>query len=235
MNQWIETYLRQFVHGRQNNWSSLLPAAEFAHNSWKHEHTKHTPHELIFGVNPTASITVPDDAVPAAQDRLKLLREARSDAQKSLQRRIKPLVTPRSFVPGNKVWLDARNLSIKTRSRKLSVRRYGPFEVLEKISPVAYRIKLPISMKIRNVFHVDLLIPYHETDAYGPAYSQPPPELIDGQEEYEIEAIIADRVRRRRTQYLIKWLGYPESENSWVDAKDLHAPEILAEYRRSTL
>ena len=88
-------------------------------------------------------------------------------------------------------------------------------------------------MKIRNVFHVDLLIPHHETTAYGPAYSQPPPELIDGQEEYEIEAIIADRTHRRQKQFLVKWLGYPESENSWVNAKNLHAPEILAEYRLS--
>ena len=44
MNQWIETYLRSFVNGRQNNWSALLPIAEFAHNTWKHEHTRHTPH-----------------------------------------------------------------------------------------------------------------------------------------------------------------------------------------------
>jgi hypothetical protein len=43
MNRWIENYLRQFVSGRQDNWSTLLPIAEFTHNSWKHEHTKHTP------------------------------------------------------------------------------------------------------------------------------------------------------------------------------------------------
>ena len=235
MNQWIENYLRQFVSGRQNNWSSLLPMAEFAHNSWKHEHTKHTPHELIFRVNPVASITAPDDAVPAAQERLKTLQEARSDAQKALQRRIKPLNVSRAFVPGDKVWLDAHNLPIKTRSRKLSPRQYGPFQVLEKLSPVTYRIQLPISMKIRNVFHVDLLIPFHETDAYGPAYSQPAPELINGDEEYEVEAIIDDRVHRRKRQYLVKWVGYPVSENSWVDKSDLHSPELLSEYLRSKL
>ena len=61
----IEVYLRQFVIGRQNNWSDLLPMVEFAHNSWKHEHTKHTPHELIIGANPTALINTPEDSVPA--------------------------------------------------------------------------------------------------------------------------------------------------------------------------
>ena len=193
MNRWIEDYLRHFVSGRQNNWNTLLPVAEFTHNSWKHESTKHTPHELITGINPSIIITTPDDAVPAVQERLKMLQDARSDAQKALQRRIKPLITPRTFVTGNKVWLDACNLKIKSPSRKLSPRRYGPFEILKQVSPVTYRIKLPSSMKIHNVFHVDLLIPYQETDAYGTAYPQPPPELIDGEEEYEVEEIIADR------------------------------------------
>jgi hypothetical protein len=230
MNRWIEDYLRQFVNGRQNNWSTLLPIAEFAHNSWKHESTKDTPHKLITGINPSIIINTPDDTVPAAQERLKMLQDARSDAQKALQRCIKPLITPRTFVTGNKVWLDARNLKINTPSRKLSSRRYGPFEIVKQVSPVTYQIKLPPSMKIHNVFHVDLLIPYHETDAYGTAYPQPPPELIDGEEEYEVEEIIADRIHRHKQQYLVKWLGYPHSENSWVDAKDLHSPGLLAEY-----
>src|SRR6266849_2196484 len=101
--------------------------AEFAHNSWKHEHTKHTPHELIFGTNPTASFTIPEDSVPAAQDRLMDLQKAQSDAQRSLQKHIKPLNPPRSFVSGNKVWLDARNLHTSNPSRKLSPKRYDPF------------------------------------------------------------------------------------------------------------
>ena len=86
---------------------------------------------------------------------------------------------------------------------------------------------------MHNVFHVDLLIPHHETEAYGEQYSQPPPELIHGEEEYNVEEIINDRLHRCKKQYLVKWTGYPSSENSWVDAKDLHAPELLEEYQRS--
>jgi hypothetical protein len=235
MNRWIEDYLRQFVKGRQKDWSNLLPVAEFAHNSWKHEHTKYTPHELILGMNPTANIETPSDAVPAAQQRLKWIQEARTKAQQALQRRVKPLITPRTFVPGDRVWLDARNLKIKTPSRKLSPRRYGPFEILKQVSPVTYRIKLPLSWKIHNVFHVDLLTPYKETRAYGKAFTQPPPEIVEGDEEYEVEAIIADRKLRRKQQYLVKWLGYPSSENSWVYTQDIHAPELLAEYHSTKI
>ena len=232
MNRWIEDYLCQFVLGRQNNWSALLPMAEFAHNSWRHENTKHTPHELIIGMNLTASIRTPEDSVPAAQERLLMLNESQSDTQKALQRRIKPINPSKIFAPGDKVWLDARNLKIRTPSRKLSPRRYGPFKVLQRISPVTYHIELPQTMKIHNVFHVDLLIPHRQTEAYGETYRQPPPELIDGEEEYEIEEIIdqcTDK-RRRKKQYLVSWVGYPTSENSWVDESDLHAPELLEEF-----
>ena len=87
-------------------------------------------------------------------------------------------------------------------------------------------------MKIHDVFHVDLLIPYKETEAYGDAYPQPPPELIDGQEEYEVEEIITECFNKCtwKRQYLVKWPGYPASDNSWVNETDLNAPELLDEY-----
>ena len=67
MNKWIEEYLRQFVLIHQNNWSTLLPMAEFVHNSWRHENTKHTSHKFIIRINPTASIRTSEDSIPAAQ------------------------------------------------------------------------------------------------------------------------------------------------------------------------
>ncbi len=39
---------------------------------------------------------------------------------------------------------------------------------------------------MHNVFHIDLLIPYVETQAYRQSYPQPPPDIIDGEEEYEV-------------------------------------------------
>ncbi len=45
-------------------------------------------------------------------------------------------------------------------------------------------------MRIHNVFHADLLNPFTETEAYGPAFTPPPPDLVEGQEEQEIKAIL---------------------------------------------
>jgi hypothetical protein len=192
MNQWVETYLHQFVNACQNNWSALLPMAEFAHNSWPHKHTKHIPHKLITGINPTASFTVLEDSIPATQEQLQELSQSRLKAQKVLQKQSKPMNPSCSFVSGDKVWLDACNLHIRTPSKKLSHQRIGPYPIQQQLSPVAYCLQLPESMKINNVFHINLLTLYCETDAYGPQPAQPPPELIDGEEEYEVEDIIND-------------------------------------------
>ena len=192
MNQWIEGYLQQFIKGQQNDWSTYLPIVEFAYNLWKYKYTKHTPYELITGMNPDASFKIPEDPVPAAQYHLKELIKTRQDAQKALQCHIKPLNIPHTFVLGDLVWLDARNLKIKTSSKKLSPKRYRPYSILEQLSPVTYHIKLPPSLQIRNVFHMDLLTLFHETKEYSKNYLQPPPEVIDGEEEFEVQEIIGE-------------------------------------------
>jgi Chromo (CHRromatin Organisation MOdifier) domain len=98
---------------------------------------------------------------------------------------------------------------------------------------VAYKLALPSHWKIHNVFYTDLLTPYKETDAHGPNFTSPPPELIEGEPEYEVEHILASRRfgRCRKLQYLVKWLGYPSSENSWQDATDVHTPDLVREFQ----
>ena len=102
------------------------------------------------------------------------------------------------------------------------------------ISPVAAHLDLPQSMKIHNVFHTDLLLPYKETEQYGTPFTRPPP-IIDNEEEYEIENILDARRHGRsfKLQYLVHWKGYPHSDNSWIDHKDLHAPDLLKEFYTS--
>jgi len=92
----------------------------------------------------------------------------------------------------------------------------GPFWINKVILPVAYQLTLPVAWHIHDVFHALLLSPYHETQTHGPNFSRPPPDLIDGEEEYEVERIAAHRYhgKSRSLQYLIKWKGYPEADNT---------------------
>jgi len=62
-----------------------------------------------------------------------------------------------SFQIGDKVWLNAKNIRTRQSSRKLDNKRHGPYEVKARVGTHAYRLELPITMKIHNVFQVSLL------------------------------------------------------------------------------
>jgi hypothetical protein len=61
------------------------------------------------------------------------------------------------------------------------------------MSPWDYQLALPKQWKIHNVFHAGLLSPYKETEEHGPNFEEPPPDLIDGKEEYEVKSIVDAR------------------------------------------
>jgi hypothetical protein len=87
-------------------------------------------------------------------------------------------------VVGSKVWLEGANLKLTHPKAKLDAKRYGPFLITKAISPVVFQLALPPQWRIHDVFHASLLTPYKETEEYGENFMQPPPELIEGQEEY---------------------------------------------------
>ncbi len=103
------------------------------------------------------------------------------------------------------------------------------------MSTVNYHLELPTQWSIHPVFHIDLLTPYRETATHGPNYEHLPPDLVDGSEEYEVEKILDLRhfSRRRKLQYLVKWKGYPDSDNQWVDREDIFAEEAIREFEKS--
>ena len=138
------------------------------------------------------------------------------------------------FEEGDQVWLEGCHLKTHHPTMKLAPRRYGPFPIIAKLSPVTYRLNLPLRMKVHNVFHVDLLTRYRETDAHGPNYKRPTPDIIEGEPKWEVESILGLRLHgcRRELQFLIKWKGFPTSENSWEAAPDVHAPLLIADFIR---
>ena len=60
----------------------------------------------------------------------------------------------------------------------------------------------------------------------------PPPDLVANQKEYEIKKVLDVRHygRKKTRQYLVKWKGYPDSDNEWVSQKDMSADEAIQEY-----
>jgi Chromo (CHRromatin Organisation MOdifier) domain len=77
-----------------------------------------------------------------------------------------------------------------------------------------------------------LLTPYKENKTHGANFLTPPSDLVEGQEEYEVEAIIAHKKHRRGYRYLIKWISYPTLENTWEPEVNLkNAKEQLEAYK----
>src|SRR6266545_7289786 len=124
------------------------------------------------------------------------------------------------------------HLKLPYQTTKINPKWYRPFWIIKEISPVVYHLKLPRTWRIHDVFHASLLSPYHETAQHRPNFFRPPPDLINGEEEYEVEQIRGHRRhgRSRGLQYLIKWKGYPESDNTWEPAHQVHAPDLVKTY-----
>jgi hypothetical protein len=117
---------------------------------------------------------------------------------------------------------------------KLAPKCHGPFKVIQVMSPVNYRLELPTQWSIHDVFHTDLLTPYRKTPMHGANYQRPPPDLVDGVEEYKVEKVLDSRQygHKRKLQYLIAWKGYPDSDNQWVNWDDAEgAEEAIREFK----
>jgi hypothetical protein len=237
-NQFLGQFLRPWVNAQQDNWEPYLPIAEFTHNSWRNETTRQTLFSILMGYEPKADISNVPTSIPMLELRREVWKRAREDAHKFIlqaqARWAQSKKEGRTFKEGDRVWLEGRNLHLDQPSAKLAPKRHGPFIIKRVLSPITYQLTLPHQWKIHDVFHVDLLTPYIETDFHGPNYTRPPPDLIDGEEEYEVESILKSRRygRGRKVQYLVKWKGYTDLDNEWVNWDDMHADEALAEFKR---
>ncbi len=163
------------------------------------------------------------------------MARSRAQAIEAINRAGRDETTPPSqFKVNDQVWLDAKNLCLPYQTTKLAPKRHGPFRITKEISPVAYQLSLPASWTIHDVFHASLLLPYQENAVHGPNFSKPPPDLIQGTEEYEVEHLVNHRRhgRSRTLQYFVKWKGYPESDNTWEPAQNIHAPDLLKRYHQ---
>ena len=143
------------------------------------------------------------------------------------------------FAEGELVMISTRNLAVEALgvvgSRKLSPLWIGPYKVLRKTTPDTYCLKLPLGLRLHSEFHTSLLKPYRK-DESGARLNKPNEGIIavGGHEDsYLVEAIIGHRKSRQGpVQFLVKWLGYPDSENSWEPIQNLMKPvgHLLEEY-----
>ena len=126
------------------------------------------------------------------------------------------------FKIGDYVYLKLQPYMQKTvdvrSSMKLSPRFFGPYKILARVGPVAYKLELLVASQIHDVFHVSLL-KKHVGSVTSPSQRLSP--IFDASEILlQLEAVLDTRViqkglYRPKIEILVKWMGAPVEDATW--------------------
>ena len=130
------------VAGNNKEWSTLLAVVTLVHNNSANSTTGLVPNQLLIGQEPPATLAQGEGSDnPLAEQQVRKLIERRIMATQALNR-VAQKHTPNNprWTKGQKVWLNAKNLTLLYGSIKLAPRRHGPFIIEEVRSPVVYHL-----------------------------------------------------------------------------------------------
>lgn len=243
VNQIVETYLRCYTNYEQNNWAKLLPMAQFAYNTSLQESIKTTPAYALFGYTPDPYKDSYDGiqnvrAILEANKLRELHAELRTELEFVRERMKRYYDQKRSegptFSEGDMVYLSTKNIETKRPSKKLDFKYLGPFKILKKLSDSTYKLDLPPKVKLHPVFNVSLLESAEGTIKVDTGYDDDME--VEDEREYEPEKILNARrneEKGNRLEYLVKWKGYTDDENTWEPAKHLvNAQRLLRNFHQ---
>ncbi|KAL0552135.1 hypothetical protein IC582_011232 [Cucumis melo] len=227
VNRGVETYLWCFCNEKPKEWVRWLPWAEYWYNTTFQRAIGMTPFQIVYGRQPPtimsygSTLSKNSTVEEMLQERdavLITLCEHLRLAQEQMKvyaDRKRPNV---EYCVGDYVFLRIRPYRQATlwrkRNEKLSPRFFGPYKIVEKVGPVAYRLELPDSSKIHPVFHISQLrklVGQHEN-------LQPTIQFVN--ENYEWKSIPEEAVEYRKTvagqwEVLVSWEGLPKHEATW--------------------
>ncbi|KAA3470819.1 DNA/RNA polymerase superfamily protein [Gossypium australe] len=177
------------------------------------------PYETLYGCKCRAPLYWTE---LKTKEKVKVIRDslkATSDRQKSYTDLKRKEI---EFQVGDKVFLKVspwKKILRFGRKGKLSPRFIGPYEITERIGPVAYRLALLVELeKIHNVFHISMLRRYR----FDPSHVISPTEIeIRSDKTYEEEPIkiMAQEVKQLRNKdiALVKllWQKHGVEEATW--------------------
>jgi hypothetical protein len=242
VNRTLEMYLRCFTSSRPKEWARWIPWAQFCYNSSVHSSTKKTPFEVVYGRKPptllsyvagTAKTEAVDKELLTRDEILKELRQNIQQAQVRMKQNADKHHRDVEFAVGDWVYLRLqpyRQSSIAfCKNLKLSPRYFGPFQVVERVGAVAYKLKLPAESKLHSVFHVSNL-----KRKLGSQEEASTLLLVIGNSDGLVplpQAILDRRTRRSKEEVLVHWQGLSPSNATWEDAQSLRLrfPEISLE------
>ncbi|KAJ3489900.1 hypothetical protein NLJ89_g11486 [Agrocybe chaxingu] len=242
-NQEVELYLRLFVNERQSNWADYLPCAEFAINNRVNSATGFSPFFVNYGKHPARPLQParqPVSRIPQAAAFAREMDAVRKEAASALslaavamKRSYDQKHLDQSFRIGDLVLLDASDITSSRPSKKLDNLRYGPFKITHKVGALSYRLRLPPSWRIHDVFHVSKLSPYVQPAFPNQAAPQNDPTPVPLQPDNVPEVILEHKLLRRGNLYLVKWSGNAYEDASWTHESKIPPDDpILLDYKK---
>ena len=222
VNKTIAMYLRCMTGDRPRAWLDWLPWAEYCYNTAYHSALRTTPFQVVYGRPPPAIVPYQQGAARTdtvdtmLADRDAFLDEVRArllQAQEYARRHYDATHHRVEFAPGDWVWLrmlhrPAQTLATGSRG-KLGPCYAGPFQVLECVGAVAYRLQLPDGARIHDVVHVGVLKPFRGTP---PSSTPALPPLRHGRLLPQPARVLRASLRRDVWHVLVHWENMPESE-----------------------
>jgi hypothetical protein len=232
VNQCVEMFLRCNVREAPKQWRRLLPLAELWYNSCFHTSIGCSPFQALYGHEPNFGAIPelePATHTPVAgflterAAHLAILTRNLEAAQKRMKRNADRQRMEKEFQVGESVLLRlqpyAQKIVVNRPFPKISYKFFGPYTVLERIGKVAYRLELPATSQIHNVFHISQLKEYRAD--YTPVFSDLPTFPTLDTIEVEPEANLDRRMMKRGNalviQVLIKWKTQPDEDVTWED------------------
>jgi hypothetical protein len=233
VNQCFEGYLHCFAHACPTKWIQWLSLAEFWYNTSMHSALGKSPFEVLYGRPPRQLGIMADStcSVPDLQqwlDERNLMQELLHQHLERVWLRMKHQAdknrTERSFAVGDLVFLKLQpyvQSSVAPRAHhKLLFKYYGPYEVVERVGEVAYRLALPETSRIHPVIHVSQLKKAIGANVQVQACLPSPLDIL------QVPARILQRRMRQQgpvavSQALVQWSGQPEVLATWEDYDDL--------------
>ena len=262
LNQTLEVALRAYINFDRNNWAELLPKIAFAYNNTPHSATGYAPAILLYGFKPNEPISyIADQDIPIIPrppleeilkpEALEFINEfngmriaakhALRKAQSVFENNYNKSHLPISFEIGDLVMINVHSLKLpdvtEGKGVKTTRRFEGPFEVIDKLSDITYRLRIPHEYDIHPVLsiaHLEKYVPSPEE--FGERkYLQPLREKQKITEEFEILEIVNERKVKKRGKYIkeyqCNWKGYGITDE-WIPEKNLrNAPELLQEWK----
>nr|KYP35245.1 Retrovirus-related Pol polyprotein from transposon 17.6 [Cajanus cajan] len=177
--QSLEDLLRACVLDHLGSWEEVLPLVEFTFNNSFHASIGMAPFEALYGrrcrtplcwYQDGESVVVGPELIRQTIEKVKMIQEKMKTAQSRQKSYADKRRKPLEFAEGEHVFLKVTPTSSVGRAlkvRKLTPRFVGPYEIIQRVGPIAYRLALPPSLSnLHDVFHVSQLRKY----AYDPSH-----------------------------------------------------------------